>query len=445
VRQARIAEANRQRAERRFDDVRKLAVFVLFDMHDAIVRLPGTTPARKQLVEGALQYLDRLADEGVSDPVLLAEVASGYERLSRVQGQSGRANLGDPKSALASIRKAVSLREELAAASPTDARHLTRLADSYGMLAGLLPAGEAPAVLQKMRATLDSIPAGHADDPSVLQAWEAYYAESAGGQTEDLAALRDIRARQVEVSQKLFDAEPANPDRQRSLAQAYKYHGAVLHALGERKAARLLYDKALAVDQKAVDAQPANPDAKLGLSFSHGSIGSLLRDEGDLAGAHASYQQALHLRREVYLDDPSNEFAFRSVVRAHQSLARVFAYQADLAAATHHEREVLKLRGSWEVQHASAHGQTAWEASFHRALGTHARIAAEHAPGVLRRREHWRRAREEYVKALALWHAVARRSPLAGEEAAYPKQIQDEIDKCDAALSGPEGGRPRPG
>jgi hypothetical protein len=45
-------------AGRRFREVRKLAHLVLFDYHDAIAALPGSTPARAMLVTDALGYLD---------------------------------------------------------------------------------------------------------------------------------------------------------------------------------------------------------------------------------------------------------------------------------------------------------------------------------------------------------------------------------------------------
>ena len=41
--QARVARFERARAERRFNDVRKLANSVLFELHDAIEKLPGST------------------------------------------------------------------------------------------------------------------------------------------------------------------------------------------------------------------------------------------------------------------------------------------------------------------------------------------------------------------------------------------------------------------
>ena len=42
-REARIAEAHRRRADARFNDVRKLANSLIFDVHDSIQYLPGAT------------------------------------------------------------------------------------------------------------------------------------------------------------------------------------------------------------------------------------------------------------------------------------------------------------------------------------------------------------------------------------------------------------------
>ena len=49
----------RARAEKRFNDVRQLSDSLIFDVHDAIQNLPGATPARKLLLDRAVQYLDR--------------------------------------------------------------------------------------------------------------------------------------------------------------------------------------------------------------------------------------------------------------------------------------------------------------------------------------------------------------------------------------------------
>ena len=63
LREAHIAEVQRVRAEQRFQDVRALANSLIFDIHDSLQNVPGTTAARKLIVEKALQYLDSLARE----------------------------------------------------------------------------------------------------------------------------------------------------------------------------------------------------------------------------------------------------------------------------------------------------------------------------------------------------------------------------------------------
>jgi hypothetical protein len=80
LREARVARAERARAERRFDDVRKLANSLIFEIDGAIRDLPGSTTARKLLVSQALEYLDSLSREAKGDESLERELATANER-----------------------------------------------------------------------------------------------------------------------------------------------------------------------------------------------------------------------------------------------------------------------------------------------------------------------------------------------------------------------------
>jgi non-specific serine/threonine protein kinase/serine/threonine-protein kinase len=113
--QAQVARAERARAERRFADVRRLSTSFLFDFHDAIATLPGSTPARLLVVSKALEYLDSLASEAGNDRELQKELAAAYDRVGDVQGNPGAANLGDIDGAIRSYRKAEAIRRTLAA------------------------------------------------------------------------------------------------------------------------------------------------------------------------------------------------------------------------------------------------------------------------------------------------------------------------------------------
>ena len=117
-RQARVARAQRARAERRFADVRRLSTSFLFEFHDAIATLPGSTPARLLVVSKALEYLDSLAAEAAGDRELQQELAAAYDRVGDVQGNPGAANLGDIEGAIKSYEKAAAIRRALAADAP---------------------------------------------------------------------------------------------------------------------------------------------------------------------------------------------------------------------------------------------------------------------------------------------------------------------------------------
>ena len=98
LREARIAE-------RRFNDVRSLSNSLIFDIHDSIKDLPGSTPARKLIVDRALQYLDSLAQESRGDISLQRELAAAYERVGLVQGHYLQNSLGDTRAVWAVIKK----------------------------------------------------------------------------------------------------------------------------------------------------------------------------------------------------------------------------------------------------------------------------------------------------------------------------------------------------
>src|SRR4029077_3296658 len=113
-----VADRQRLRAENRFQDVRGLANSVLFELHDAILPLPGSTRARELLIKRAQQYLDSLASESTGDDSLQHERAMAYERVGDVLGLPSQPNLGQSAQAVASYRKALEIEGRLAASDP---------------------------------------------------------------------------------------------------------------------------------------------------------------------------------------------------------------------------------------------------------------------------------------------------------------------------------------
>src|SRR5262249_14538317 len=148
LRQAQIAGAQRARAERHFEEVRRLASSFLFEFHDAIRNLPGATKPRQLIVRTATEYLDKLASEAAGDPVLQAELVSAYMQLASVAGETGESNLGDTSGAVQSCRKAVQLAEAFSLSPAATPAQRLSLAKAYSCF-DMLPVPEAGAYLQR--------------------------------------------------------------------------------------------------------------------------------------------------------------------------------------------------------------------------------------------------------------------------------------------------------
>ncbi|HUB82000.1 MAG TPA: serine/threonine-protein kinase [Bryobacteraceae bacterium] len=101
--------AEKRVAERRFEEVRRLAHYVLFDLYDDVSNLSGSARVRGEMARRATDYLNTLSREAKSDRGLRLELAEGYLRLGDIQGNMFRTNLGDTRAALATYQKGLDL------------------------------------------------------------------------------------------------------------------------------------------------------------------------------------------------------------------------------------------------------------------------------------------------------------------------------------------------
>ena len=135
--QARRAEAERDLARSRFEQVRQLAKAVLFDYHDGIADLPGSTALRQRLVKDAQGYLAALATQVEDDASLKQELATSYLKLGDVQGDPFGASLGDTAAAKRSYLEGQRLARAIVAADPSSFAGRRALASSAEKLAAI--------------------------------------------------------------------------------------------------------------------------------------------------------------------------------------------------------------------------------------------------------------------------------------------------------------------
>lgn len=113
----------------RFDQVRTLANYMLFDLNGRLERTPGNTEARVRLAAEAQRYLTALAESPQASPEVRLETARGFIRLAQIQGVPPFPNFGEKDAARDSLERALTmlavLREEggdVAILAPDQAR-----------------------------------------------------------------------------------------------------------------------------------------------------------------------------------------------------------------------------------------------------------------------------------------------------------------------------------
>jgi serine/threonine protein kinase len=325
--QAQVARRERLRAEGRFNDVRQLANASLFELHDAIQDLPGSTPARQLLVAKGLEYLDKLAQDANS-PELQRELARGYVKVGDVQGRPLNPNLGDTPGALASYRKAVGLYESLQVAHG-DAAVRRELATAYTRLSEALSAsgdtGEALAFARKglalQRETADASAGGDsAVPPDVRRELAANYSRVGDllSATGDTKGAIEHRRMSLAIMQTLAATAPDDLANMRQLGVAYHKLGNSLGNpnypnIGDTSGALEHLNQAGDILGKASAAHPANAALKRNVAIVNSNKADVLlalerRDE-----ALARQREALAVFSELAGADPSNATAWNDV------------------------------------------------------------------------------------------------------------------------------------
>jgi non-specific serine/threonine protein kinase/serine/threonine-protein kinase len=325
LRQVRIAEANRARAEKRFDDVRQLANALLFGIHDSVKELPGSTPARELIVSHALKYLDSLSREVGADRELERELASAYERVGDVQGRPSFPNLGDTRGALASYAKALALREAVAARDPGDAegqRELAttcmRIGAAQNVIGG---ASEALASYQRALDILNRMPGAAAGrDLVVAEIRVGDGLARVGRRAESLAHYRSAVAR----AEALADGAPG-PQSQRDLGNALQKLGDALALEGDAERSLAIFRRIHALDQVALAANPQSVQARRNLATSHYEIGRMLLALGHMDAAVEQERAAVAQMEALARADPKNAWAQADVSETTATLGDALA------------------------------------------------------------------------------------------------------------------------
>ncbi len=309
LRYARQARDQRARAEARFNQVRRLAHSVMFELHDAIEDLPGATAARQILIARALQYLQDLQTTGPRNRDLQIEIAEAYTRIGEVQGNLGQAHLGDTAEAVRSETQARGIALGLVRANPLDFDAQRILADTDDHLVRLsLWQGDAR-LMHELHREAESIrlaeAARHPGD-RVLAA-RALESQAAGKTlaSDWPAAITAYRAA-IDTFLQADAHEPGNAALRDRLCAAYHNLARCWKETGALAPALNCYRQAQRIDVQRIAATPSSLNAQIDLSFDLVEAGWIQYRLGKYRPAIADYEQSLAIQNRLAAADPSD-------------------------------------------------------------------------------------------------------------------------------------------
>ncbi len=339
LREAQRARAAEARAQRRFDDVRRLASSFLFEFHDAIQDLPGATPARALIVKRALEYLDDLSRESADDRALRRELAEAYLKVGDVQGNSYMPNLGDVPGALQSYGKAIALLAPAVEAGEADEPEQATLAKAYLTGGGIqLVAGDARAAvamaekgLPLVRGLAERHPAEPERQRELAQAWQFYsfYLTAAGRYGEAYEALRN----QAAILRKRLAEEPGDRAARRSLGQNIYLIGEALDSRGDSEGALKSYEEAVELEEALRAKDPSGTQLQRDLGYLRFAIGSSYEGRGDHRAALDQFQRALALFESMAAADAKSVDGRLGVAMSRHNIGQARAGLGDSAGA----------------------------------------------------------------------------------------------------------------
>ncbi len=180
------AEAERGRANERYQHLLAMGNSFLSETYRDIRNLPGATPARARLLERTLARLESLERGAAGDSSLLVLIADSYGQLAEATG-SDNSSLGDRRKAVEYRRRQLRYLTDARQLRPADPVFLRLWADASSaawMAEYRLKTNPDRASLERLEPIWRDLLARHPRDPLILRAAGSYYFRCADGLAE---------------------------------------------------------------------------------------------------------------------------------------------------------------------------------------------------------------------------------------------------------------------
>jgi tetratricopeptide (TPR) repeat protein len=441
--QAIEARREREKAELRFKDVRQLANSIVFEFHDSIEKLPGSTPSRELLIRRALEYLDKLAVEPEKDLTLQMELADAYIKIGDIQGGFNSSHLGQREKSFESYNKALSILQNLVAADPTNTGFQGKLATCYRRIGGaywvktdieesLENYKKSFEINQKLSEELSD----DAETQYQLAISQSDFGRllAANGHTEE--GLTNSRQAQ-NIMERLTDKDPNNQKFLTGLALTYDKVAEILTGLTENYSdARELILKSQAISLRLLEKNPQDTALRRAAAVGYLDISNILVKLNDPKTALENARRSLEMFEELLNEDPKNE-EFQQIVAAVET-----EYCGILITTGNAQEAISRLNKSLETyQKLKAESPTDEIITFRIAttyeyLGKgYEAMASVKKVSSFEKISNLRKANDFLLKSFAIYKEFRDAGKTVGEEAAKVEELEQEISNCEKSIA----------
>ncbi|MGI8956668.1 MAG: protein kinase domain-containing protein [Chthoniobacterales bacterium] len=437
--EAHLANAQRILAERRFEQVRRLADSLMFEIHDSVKDLAGSTPTRRLIVSRALEYLDSLAHDASGNPTLQRELATAYEKIGDIQGNPYSANIGDTDGALASYRKAVQIRESFKPAALTTETQM-ELGRSYRALGDIMDQkGDIKEMLREYRHSLQiytQLAESEPENPAVqdeLARAEETLGDGLGRTTNANAEVITSYKKSLAIREELLRQDRSNPKRKRPVAINLMKIGGASDPHQPEAIAALRQGVAALQSLAAID--PNNGRARREVGWGYKQLGNTQVAAGDYPGAIESLQKSLAIKESFAAADPQNAQASFDLASGHNDLAEALTAMGEEVQAVAQARQGITIM-------TTLLGADPTNAIYSRNLAideerlgdAFARSGADNSRPTAHRAQAWSEARGAYQKAEQIFSTLRDHGTLPPADAGAPQKFADLIIRCGQAM-----------
>ena len=438
--QARKAQVERARAERRYGELRRLAGSLLFELDEAIADLPGATPAREILVRRALEYLSTLETESDGDLSLQRELAVAFLRVGEVQARGFGLDLGEVSGALDSFHKAMVIRQRLVDANPSSLEAQDDLAESLLRIARVMgQMGQASYYISYARQAVtirEVLGRGEARERR-LPVGPRGRLETLGNalmSEADLAGMLETFRKLLALRQELADGSPGAFRPRCDHADAHWDLGLALALNGDRGHALESWREAEALLAGLGTAWPGSERVRSAQMRTFTQIGGSLNVLGHRLEALQYLRRAAAIGETLHATDRGNAEVRHRLAETYLDLGTTLA----AAGAGREAVEVLEkarelLERWWRANPLNVQIAVTLAGVYEglgqaheplERLGTNGPAAAS-----------WRAARPWYQRSLDVWHDLEARNRLARLYRSRTERVAEAVLRCDAALA----------